>query len=310
MIGFKQIELSDRDILNMFFINTQNQNSECTFTNLYMWRRCYAVRWMTVEGHLIIEPNAFESTWILPPYGYHEDDEKYKAALLEMAEWYKKEGKPFIIRGITEREKERMERLLPQYFTFTEDRDIGDYIYSAENLRCLKGRKYSKKRNHINAFKKDYPNYDFVPLSTENVDACLDFLERWYGQHNQEGTLDDGLLCEREAIYDALTHMDQLDFVGGIIKIDGQVVALTFGERVNEETVVIHAEKAFSQYRGLYPVINQDYLNHYWPDMTYVNREEDMGLEGLRQAKMSYYPEYILTKYRADVRSHENRLAD
>lgn len=301
MIGFKQIELSDRDILNKFFIDIQNQNSECTFTNLYMWRRCFAVRWVAVEGHLIIQPNAFESSWILPPYGYQQNDESFKAALDTMADYFHDSGKPFVIRGVTEEEKDRIEKVMPNRFRFSEEREIEDYIYHAEDLRSLKGRKYSKKRNHINAFKRNYPDYEFSKVTPDDVPDMLDFLEHWYGQQNLQGILDDGLLCEREAIYDALNNMDKLDFVGGLIRINGRVVALTFGERVKEDTVVIHIEKAYVDYRGLYAVINQDYLNHFWPNIAYVNREEDMGLEGLRKAKMSYYPAYLLKKYKAEL---------
>ncbi len=301
MIGFKQIELSDKDILNKFFIDIQNQNSECTFTNLYMWRRCFAVRWVSVEGHLIIQPNAFESSWILPPYGYQQNDESFKEALLSMAEYFHDSGKPFIIRGVTEEEKERIEKVMPHRFRFSEEREIEDYIYYAEDLRSLKGRKYSKKRNHINAFKRDYPDYVFAEVTPDDVPDMLDFLERWYGQQNALGQMDDGLLCEREAIYDALNNMERLDFIGGLIRINGRVVAFTFGERVKEDTVVIHIEKAYADYRGLYAVINQDYLNYFWPQMTYVNREEDMGLEGLRKAKLSYNPAYLLKKYKAEL---------
>lgn len=303
MIGFKQIEITDKEILNRFFDSQEtNQISDSSFTNLYMWRRCYAVRWATVESHLIVEPNAFDSSWILPPYGYNEDDESFRAALVTMARDYHDHGKPFVVRGVTEAEKERMERVMPGAFRFEDERDIADYIYNGEDLRTLKGRKYSKKRNHIHAFHRDYPDYEFQEVHPEDVPEVLDFLERWYGQMNLAGRMEDGLLCEREAIYDALTKMEALDFVGGMIRIDGKICALTFGEKITDNTVVIHIEKAYAEYRGLYAVIHQDYLNHFWPDIEFVNREEDMGSEGLRQAKMSYYPAYLLSKYKAELK--------
>lgn len=299
MLGFKQIELSDKDILDNFFIQTQNQISDTTFTNLYMWRRCYAVRWAVVEGHLVVQPNAWESSWILPPYGYTEDDESFKDAVETLAESFHDDGKDFVIRGITDAEKERMEALWPDQFIFEEERDIADYIYNGEDLRQLKGRKYSKKRNHLNAFLREYPDYEFAELTKEDVPEALEFLEYWYGEQNRNGSLSDSLLCEREAIYDALMAIDELAYSGGYIRIDGKMVALTMGERVNENTVVIHIEKAFADYRGLYGAINKDYLNHFWSDIEYVNREEDMGLEGLRHAKESYYPAYLLMKHKA-----------
>lgn len=304
MIGFKQIEVTDKEILNRFFDSQKsNQISDSTFTNLFMWRRCYAVRWAAVESHLIVEPNAFESSWILPPYGYDEDDHNFKAALLTMAKAYRESGKPFIIRGVTEAEKERIERVMPDAFEFEDERNIADYIYNAEDLRTLKGRKYSKKRNHINAFHRDYPDYQFQEITMDDVPEVLDFLEHWYGQMNLAGRMEDSLLCEREAIYDALTKMEQLDFVGAMIRIDGKICALTFGEKITDNTVVIHIEKAYAEYRGLYAVINQDYLNHFWPDIEFVNREEDMGSDGLRQAKMSYFPAYLLSKYKAELKA-------
>ena len=295
MLGFKAIELSDKDILNRFFYACQNQNSECTFTNLYMWRRCYAVRWAVTDNHLIVEPNAFEESWILPPYGSEENDDLFSAAIEHVAEDYRDRNKQLVIRAVTTKDKERLERLFPGEFEFEEEIDIEDYIYDAEKMRTLKGRKLSKKRNHINAFKAEYPDYELVPLSEENINLAWDFVEHWCGQRN--------LLCERQAICDALFKFSDLDFKGLMIRVDGRIVALTFGEMVNNDTVVVHVEKAFPDYRGLYPLINQEFQNYYWQEAKYVNREEDMGLEGLRAAKRSYYPEYMLTKYKGVLKN-------
>ncbi len=298
MLGFKAIELSDKDILNRFFYACQNQNSECTFTNLYMWRRCYAVRWAVTDNHLIVEPNAFEESWILPPYGSKENDDNFRAAIEHVAADYRDRNKQLVIRAVTEKDKERLERLFPDQFEFEEEFDIEDYIYDAEKMRTLKGRKLSKKRNHINAFKAAHPEYELVPLTADNINLAWDFVEHWCGQRNCETGVDDSLLCERQAICDALAQFAELDYKGLMISVDGRIVALTFGEMVNKDTVVVHVEKAFSEYRGLYPLINQEFQNYYWQDAKYVNREEDMGLEGLRAAKRSYYPEYMLKKYK------------
>lgn len=299
MLGLKEIELSDKDILQRFFDASQNQNSECTFTNMYMWRRCYAVRWAVSDNHLIVEPNAFEESWILPPYGLEEDDKLFAAAIKHAKEDYEERGKTLQIRAVTEKDKERLERLFPGAFTFEEEVDIEDYIYDGEKMRTLAGRKLSKKRNHINGFKAEYPEYELVPLTSDNVSEAWDFVERWCGERNCALSINDSLLCERQAISDALEQFDVLGYKGLMVRIDGRIVALTLGEMVNRDTVVIHIEKAFAGYRGLYTFINQAFLNYYWQDVKYVNREEDMGLEGLRHAKRSYYPEYLLTKYKA-----------
>ena len=199
---------------------------------------------------------------------------------------------------MTERDKERLERLFPDRFEFEEEPDIEDYIYEAEKMRTLKGRKLSKKRNHINAFKSEHPDYELVPLTPYNTELAWDFVEHWCGERNREEGINDSLLCEREAIADALMNMTALGFKGLMIRVDGRIVAMTFGDMVNRDTVLIHVEKAFAEYRGLYPLINQEFLNYYWKDAMYVNREEDMGLEGLRHAKQSYYPAYQVTKYK------------
>lgn len=298
MLGYKQIELSDKEILDHYFKNITNQNSETTFTNLYMWRKSYAVRWAVVNNHLVVEPNAFESSWILPPYALEADRHLFPSALEAVIEDYRNRNKTLVVRAITEAEKKLFDIYFPNQFAYTEEREIEDYIYLGENLRTLSGRKYSKKRNHINAFKKDYPEYKFQEITKNNAEEVLNFLERWCGQRNAGEGLDDGLLEEREAIYYALNHVEELDFKGGLIRIGGSIKAFTLGEKINDDTVVIHIEKAFPDIRGLYPVINQDYLNYFWPDVTYVNREEDMGLPGLRKAKESYYPEYLLKKYK------------
>lgn len=298
MLGFKELELSDKDILNRFFAACQNQNTECSFTNLFMWRRCFAVRWAVTDSHLIVEPNAFEESWILPPYGLEEDDELFCAAITHAAEDYHDRGKRLVIRAVTEKDKERLERLFPNRFDFTEEPEIEDYVYDAEKMRTLKGRKLSKKRNHINAFKAEHPDYELVPLTPYNADLAWDFVEHWCGERNREEGINDSLICEREAIADALDNMGYLGFKGLMIRVDGRIVAMSFGDMVNDETLLVHVEKAFSD-RGLYPLINQEFLNYFGEEPIYVNREEDMGLEGLRHAKMSYYPLYQITKYMA-----------
>lgn len=298
MLGLRELELSDKDILQRFFDASQNQNSECTFTNLYMWRLCFAVRWAVSDNHLIVEPNAFEESWILPPYGLEENDDLYRAAIEHVAEEYAEHHKKLVIRAITEKDKERIERLLPGWFSFEEEVEIEDYIYDGEKMRTLKGRKLSKKRNHINSFKANYPDYELVPLTTDNLDTAWDFVEHWCGERNCSVDINDSLLCERQAISEALESFEALNYKGLMVCVDGRVVAFTMGEMINHDTVVVHIEKAFPNYRGLYPFINQEFLNYYWQDAKYVNREEDMGLEGLRQAKRSYYPEYLLTKYK------------
>lgn len=297
MLGFKQLQLSDKPILNRYLNVIPNRNSDTSFTNLYMWRRSFAVRWAVIEDHLIIEPDVFEGRYILPPYGRENDDEQFTKAILAMAKSYREDEQAFVIRGATEREKARIRRLLPGRFVFYEAENINDYVYLGENLRELKGRKYSKKRNHLNAFLKNWPDYQYETVNANMVPEVFSFIERWMGERNQADEITDSLLAEREAIFDALQHFEELDYAAGIIRIDGEIVAFTMGELVAPDTVVIHIEKADAAYRGLYVAINKLYLQHEWPTVKYVNREEDMGVPGLRKAKQSYYPIGMIHKY-------------
>ena len=297
MLGFKQLQLSDKEILDRHLKAVPNRNSDCNFTNLYMWRLSYAVRWAVLEDHLIIEPDAYEGRYILPPYGVDSDDAAFSKAIVHLAKAYKEEEKPFVIRGITESERARLKRLFPGRFAYYEEPSIADYIYTGEALRSLKGRKYSKKRGHLNAFFKDWPDFQYEEMGADNVEEVIDFLERWYGARNLTDTLDSSLLAERAAIFDALKAYSTLEYVAGYIRLNGRIMAFTMGEQIAEDTVVIHVEKAFDEIRGLYQAINQLYLQHQWPDIAFVNREEDMGLEGLRKAKESYYPVTRVYKY-------------
>jgi hypothetical protein len=190
-----------------------------------------------------------------------------------------------------------LEKWRPGQLVITGDRDNYDYVYHSKDLIELKGRKYHSKKNHINSFLRNYSNYQYIPLTTEWVSRCIETQIEWC---KKKGCDDDPMLKgERDAIIEVLTHWNELKLTGGLISIDGKVEAFSFGEQLNSDTAVIHVEKANPDIRGVYPVINQKFCENAWNHLVYINREEDMGLEGLRKAKESYCPVKMVEKFNA-----------
>ncbi len=174
------------------------------------------------------------------------------------------------------------------------DRDQSDYIYLTEDLITLQGRKYHRKRNHIKKFKERYA-YWYIPLTTEQISECLRLETKWCDLRQCE--VIPGLFNESVATKEAFSHFEALEVKGGAILIEDKVEAFTLGEPLNQETVVIHIEKANPDFDGLYPMINQAFLENHWSGYAYVNREQDLGEEGLRKAKESYFPHRMINKY-------------
>ena len=297
MIEFQNLKLEDKKIIDEYFQQGQYQNSECTFTNLFIWRDCYAVQWTVGDGLLVIKPGQSDESWILPPYGdYAQHD--VQGVILQMREYFAQQGKPLMLRAVTEELRAMLEQSCPGMFEFEEERDLEDYLYNGADLRELKGRKYHSKRNHLSNFHKNYPDYVYEPLTADMREEVWEYINLWCKQKECSGKFSDGLICEKKAIREALDFFEELDYVGAVIRIQGQIEAFTMGEMLNDNTVVIHVEKANGLVNGLYGAINQEFLLHAWPDVQFVNREEDTGDEGLRKAKLSYQPVQLVKKYK------------
>ena len=290
---FEEITLADRAKIEAFFRCRRYEGSECTFTNLFMWRDCYKIRRAFDEHALYVMAEREGEPFFLAPF---VDETSYLPVavkkLIEVAEFV---GAKNQFRGVYAEIKQEIEAAFPGKFTFTADRENFDYMYLTENMINLSGRKLHGKKNHLNAFKREFPNHQYYPLTQEWVEPCLAFAAKWCEGRPDKN--DPSLQCEQCAIKHVLTNLDKLPIKGGVLVVNGQVEAFSFGEFINEDTVLIHVEKANPEIRGLYAAINQQCCEHAWPDSKFVNREEDMGLEGLRRAKESYQPAYLLEKF-------------
>ena len=183
---------------------------------------------------------------------------------------------------------------------YIEERDMFDYIYDGESIRTLAGTKNQKKRNHLSYFLKEYENrFTYKLLNEDNFSECIDLLKEWSQLKAENDTYDESVDEELIGIKKIFNNYDKLSDkikIAGVY-IDDKLEAFTIGELLNKNMAVIHIEKANANIRGLYPFINKEFLVNEFSDVEFVNREEDMGIEGLRKAKLSYHPVRFVEKY-------------
>lgn len=289
-IDFKRPELEDKEIISSYFAKAPSRSCERTFANVYLWSRHYHVKYAIVEDALVFVDDEFELAYAYPA----GEPEAVKRALEKLMEYSKEQGVTFKLYNVTEENFAQLEAFYPGRFTVEYDRDEADYVYEREKLDTLAGKKLHGKRNHINKFKSLYEDWSYESLSDDNVEECFQMALKW---RNQNGCDDDeGKNAEMCVTLNSLRLYKQLEMVGGMIRVNGQIVAFCIGEPVCEDTFVVHVEKAFSDVEGAYPMINQQFVQHECMDYMYVNREEDTGAEGLRKAKLSYRPVFLVEK--------------
>lgn len=290
MISFKDIELQDKELITSYTLSSPRRNCDLSFSNLCSWRFLYNTKFATLDGFLLLKFWANGELVYMMPIGNGD----LKKALDALAEDARREGAPLCLLGICEGMCSELEAFMPGKFLFTADRDYADYLYLRTDLATLSGKKFQSKRNHINKFKKTY-DYEYTPITSSRIQECLDLEAEWCKVNNcdrQEGTGN-----ERRALIYALHHFDELGLTGGILHVDGKIAAFTFGMPINQDTFGIHVEKADTGIDGAYAMINYEFANHVPEQYVYLNREEDLGIEGLRKAKLSYQPAVILEKY-------------
>lgn len=272
-----------------------NYNScEYSFTDLFNWGGVHQTEVARMGDYGIIR-SGFKEFSYLYPFGRGN----IRPVIEAMMEDAREHRVTFTISLILEPMKEELETLFPGLFAYSEERAYFDYIYTQESLSTLRGRQLSGKRNHINAFKKLYPDWSFEKITAENIAECWQMNEEWSARN--ELSLGSGLLKERSALKSAFEHFFEENLVGGLIRVNGKVIAYSMGHPLNSDTFVVHFEKAFDDIRGAYQMINQQFALNCCEGYTYLNREDDTGLEGLRKAKLSYLPHTLLKKYDAKL---------
>lgn len=299
-IPFKRPKLEDRQTILECLKGQGLRGCERTFANIYLWARFYDLVWAKIEGTAVFR-SVFDGTY---SYTYPVGNGDRKAALRRLMEESGEQGHRFALHGLSKKEYEELEQYFPGSFEVTWPRDVEDYVYETEKLIRLSGKKYHSKKNHINQFKAAYPDWSYETLNDDNVEECFQMALRWREFNGCEG--DPEKNKEMCVALNSLRLQKELELRGGVLRAGGEVVAFTLGEPVTEDTFVVHIEKAYADIRGAYPMINQQFLEHEVSEYTYVNREDDTGEEGLRTAKLSYHPAFMVEKGTAVLRG-ENR---
>jgi hypothetical protein len=265
-----------------------------------MWREMLNLQWAVEDEVLYIFSSNDDTFAAWQPIGAQDKMQDAITKILRVAE-ENCGDKKFMFVVVEKIFADELKKYPHAKFNITADRDNFDYVYLAQDLINLSGRKFHGKKNHLNAFRKEYPDAEYLPITEEIIPQCREQLNIWSETHKRANPDDPFIGYEQAAIHEIFDHFDAFKLKGGAILLDDKVVAFTFGERLNSDTAVIHVEKADPSIRGIYVAINQGFVEHEWSDVIYINREEDMGIAGLRKAKESYRPIKMIEKFNATL---------
>lgn len=295
MLEFREIEIEDKPIIEETLSKVRTMSCEYVFGNYYIWKKMNDSKIAFLDGDYII---FFENYYSLGKKGFlfptdAADTERIISAVLEYCS--ANEIEPVFF-DVSKDDVEKIKELFLDKCEITEQREHFDYIYSVEDLAALPGRKFHGKRNHLARFKEN--NWSFELITRENIEDCIAMNGEWCRKNDCRR--DEILKQECCAVKLALKNFFELDFFGGLIRVDGKVAAYTVAERLNGDTAAVHIEKAFSEIQGAYTAINQQFAEQIAQKngYKYLNREEDVGVEGLRRAKLSYNPVELHEKYK------------
>lgn len=291
MIEFRKIVPEDRGMYQQLLLESGERGCEFSFANISLWGR---QRIAFVHGHGVLF-SQFDRRTVYPfPVG-GGDKRTVVEAIMEDA---RERGIPCRITGLTEENIALLQNLFPDRFYFHCDRDSFDYVYAIEDLAELKGRKYQKKRNHYNRFRSNFPHYEVQPLTDALLPKVQQMVDGWY-EKKQAADPKADFLMERAALNKALQRHSLLGMESLVLLDGGEVLAFTMGSFLAADIVDVHFEKAREDVDGAYTAINCEfarYLREKYPEVRFLNREEDMGIEGLRRAKESYCPHHMTEK--------------
>lgn len=293
---YKSFSIEDHDLVCEYVAKSNYIEHNLSFTNMFLWRKMFKLSLYVSENFLIVFSEVDGEYFCLNPIC----DKKYIPDAIEfLVKHFKSINKPLIIHNCLKEVKEVIETHYGDKFEYIATRETFDYIYLTEKLMNLTGKKLQKKRNHVNSFIKEYENrYEYVSFENnpEIINDCLVFLNEW-DLSKEAVERDIYLETEIDGAKDVLNNFKALKCRGGAIKIDGKVSAFSIGTYLNQGTGVINIEKAIPEIRGLYPMMRKLFVTNEMGCCKYINTEDDVGDEGLRKAKLSFYPEYLLEKY-------------
>ena len=290
MIPFRRPELSDREMLCEKFLESEYRGCEYSFVNIFIWGH---QEFALVEGELVLFSHwDGRSMYVYP-------GTRKRGAIIEQLEADAAErGIPMRMYGLDRAATEEIEALFPGKYRFCSNRDGFDYLYEIERLAELRGKKLQQKRNHINRFVDLFPDWYVRPINAENLNECMEMAADWYRVHEDP---ENDYRLEKVALCRAFHAFEALGMEGLALYGDDRIVAMTMGNRLRRDTFDVNFEKAYADVPGAYPLINREFarlIRERYPEVVYLNREEDMGIPGLRKSKLSYHPDILLEKFR------------
>ena len=297
MIPFKSPELSDRLWVESLLAAEPALTLEYCFANIYLWSRAYTQQIARFGDRLLARVVGS----LGPAYLYPAGSGPLAPALDALRDDAAAQGLPLLLVCITGEQKAAMEAACHGRFAFEPHRDSFDYLYDIHRLADLPGKKLHAKRNHIHRFDERFPDWTVEEITPANVPECVELERRWANLRQEEAGEDTETISEETvAVIEALYHMGALGLEGALIRAEGSPVAFSLGGLITPECFDVNFEKAFGDIQGAYPAINRELarlVRARHPEVKWLNREDDMGLEGLRRAKLSYYPDILLAKY-------------
>ncbi|MBR3840747.1 MAG: DUF2156 domain-containing protein [Erysipelotrichales bacterium] len=291
--GYKRLAIDDRYKLIEYYGIANIEECNHNIINNYMWQSSFPLWWKEEDNVLYLIGMHNDELFMYMPLCVKE---KREAAIKHLLDEFKDESYSLIY--YTEEYKDIVLSLIPS-LSVSEMEDSFDYIYEYDKITTLSGKKLQKKRNHVNAFKKEYEGrYQYCTIDDCQLDACLKVLDKW--EHTKEALQDDEYLHnEYLGIKFLLQNYHELPIKGGCVYIDGVIEAFALGSYGSNRMVQENVEKADGNIRGLYPFLMSEFLKHEFKNeaIVYVNREDDLGLEYLRKSKRSLYPAFLVKKY-------------
>lgn len=291
MIDFKPLTLTEKENYEKYFRMDTPRGCEYSFVNLYIWGRQNCA---IVQDNLVIFSQFNRKSVYLFPVGTGDMKTTLEAIMQDAAQ----RGIPCRLVGLSQEDCRLLEQLFPGKFRYHFDRNSFDYVYDIHDLADLKGRKYQKKRNHLNRFRQANPYFELSVITEDNLPEVEALVQKWYTMRLAADPHGD-FHMEQAALKKALKHMNALGMEGLILRTDAGPVAMTLGSFLSEDTFDVQFEKALDTADGAYPAINNsfaNYLREKYPQLRFLNREDDLGMEGLRKAKLSYCPHHMVEK--------------
>lgn len=296
-LSFHPVCLEDKLLMDNRATICGGQNCDINFMNIYGYQFRYHTEVTLWRNHLVFRFIADGHV----AYMALIDADDAPSLINLLIDESERNNHPFLLMGVCENMLPVIESAKPDYFSFTYSRDYCDYIYRREALATLAGKKLQSRRNFANRFRRLYPDYAYAPLTENDFRECLSLDKSWL-QH-KEGEEEDGN-TERTYIKRVFNAWQQLGGRGATIRVNGQLVAFTFGAPISNHIFDVCIEKADPLYEGAYAIINQEFASHLPEQFELINSEEDLGIEGLRKVKMAYHPEIVLKKYAVIAKHH------